>query len=62
MYHKGKTDDLDRFDRNFRRQAKRKNSRPPKNNEDEDNYKLQGPIDASEVFESFDYNEYEEKR
>jgi hypothetical protein len=60
MYHKGKTDDSDKFDRNFRRQAKKKNARPQKNNENEDDYKLQGPIDASEVFKSFDYEEHTE--
>jgi len=54
---KGKTDDSDKFDRNFRRQNKKKNARPSKTNEDENDYKLQGPVDVDEVFKSFDYEE-----
>lgn len=58
MYKKGKSDDSDKFDRNFRRENKKKNSRPVRANNDTEDFRLSGPIDADEVFKS--YEEYED--
>jgi hypothetical protein len=60
MYNKGKSDDSDKFDRNFRRENKKKNSRPNRNEEEEEDFRLSGPIDATEVFKS--YEEYEDTK
>ena len=60
MYNKGKSDESDKFDRNFRRQNKKKNARPTHTNEDDEDFRLSGPIDAEEVFKS--YEEYEDTK
>jgi hypothetical protein len=60
MYNKGKSDESDKFDRNFRRQNKKKNARPTHTNEEEDEFRLSGPIDTEEVFKS--YEEYEDTK
>ena len=57
MYNKGKPDESDEFDRNFRRHNKKKKSRTNHTNKEEDEFRLSGPIDADEVFKS--YEEYE---
>jgi hypothetical protein len=60
MYNKGKSDDSDKFDRNFRRENKKKNARPNRNEEEEEDFRLSGPIDTNEVFKS--YEEYEDTK